>query len=131
MGRNHVGGHDGADTEEGSVAERRDDTSQQHGGEVRGERRERVPDDEEDHQSGEDRFARESGDGSGQDQCADHDAECVAGDEPARSGLADCEVGGDLGQEAHDDELGQSDAEPAESEGYEAYGHVGCSLKAR
>ena len=59
----------------------------------------------------------------------DHDGERVAGDEPAGRGLADAEVGGHLGQQAHDDELGESDAEPAEGEGYQANRHGGAPLK--
>ena len=39
------------------------------------------------------------------------------------------EVGGHFGQQAHDDELGESDPEPAEGEGYQANGHGGLLQK--
>ena len=59
----------------------------------------------------------------------DHDGERVAGDEPAGGGLADLEVCGHFGQQAHDDELGESDPEPAEGEGYQANRHGGAPSK--
>ena len=54
---------------------------------------------------------------------ADHDAEGVAGDEQAGGRDGDAEVGGDLGQQAHDHELGGADAEGADGQGEQGERH--------
>ena len=52
----------------------------------------------------------------GHQRGADHDAEGVAGDQEAGGRDGDPEVAGDLGQQAHDHELGGSDAEGPDRE---------------
>ena len=62
-------------------------------------------------------------------QRPDDDGEGVAGDQPAGGGLGDAEICGHFGQQAHDDELGESDSEPAEGEGYQANRHGNAPSK--
>ena len=88
-----------------------------------GEGGEQVADDEEHHQAEQHLLARQPGDGGGEADRADRDAERVARDQPAGGGLGHREVGGDLGQQPGDDELGQADAEPADGEGEQSGFH--------
>ncbi len=124
VGRDHVGGNHRADSEERTVAQRRDDASAHHdlvGGSERGHQ---VADDEQHHEREKDLLALEAGDGSGQEDRADRHRQCVARDQVARDGLGDLEISRDLGQEAHDDKFGEADPEPAHSEGNETQWHL-------
>lgn len=47
----------------------------------------------------------------------------------ARDRLRDGEIGGDLGEQAHDDELGQADTEASEGERIERDGHDVSSIR--
>ena len=122
-GGHHVRGHHGADAEERTVGQGGNDPADHHHGVVGGEGRDQVAGDEQHQQDGEHGLALEARHGRGEQQGADDDGEGVAGDQPAGRGLADAEVGGNLGQQAHDHELGESDPEPAEGEGYQANRH--------
>ncbi len=128
-GRHHVGGHHRADAEEGAMGQGGNNAADHHHAVVGGEGGDQVAGDEQDHQDGQDGLAFEAGHGAVSSRAPTTTAEGVAGDQPAGGGLADPEVGGDLGQQAHDDELGESDAEPAEGEGYQADGHGSAPLK--
>ena len=111
------------------MRERRDDVADHHQPVVRRDGGDQVAGDEQHHQHGEHWFAFETRHGGRQEQRPDNDGERVAGDEPACRGLADLEVGGHFGQQAHNDELGKSDPEPAEGECYQANGHGGAPSK--
>ncbi|MDI2021860.1 hypothetical protein PJL18_02389 [Paenarthrobacter nicotinovorans] len=100
------------------------DTSEQHGRVGVGDRGEEIACDKEHEQAHEYRFAGQPGHSGSHQQGTDSDAEGVTGDEPTGRSLADVEVGGNLGQEAHDHEFGQSDAESAEGKGNQPCGHV-------
>jgi hypothetical protein len=97
------------------VAERGHDAAGEHHLVAGGERRDEVAGDEEHEQSHQNRLARQAGDESGNAEGADDHTERVAGDEPPGRGLAHGEVGGHLGQQAH--ELGEPDSEAPDGEG--------------
>ena len=72
---------------------------------------EQVARDEHAHQRDQHGLAGHLGPDRGEQRGADHDAERVAGDEQTGGRDGDAEVGRDLGQQAHDDELGGADPE--------------------
>ena len=111
------------------MRERRDDAADHHQPVVGRDGGDQVAGDEQHHQHGQHGLALEARHGGGQEQGPDDDGERVAGDQPARRGLADLEVRGHFGQQAHDDELGESDPEPAEGECYQANRHGGAPSK--
>ena len=117
-GRHQVGGDDRADAEERAVAQRGDDAAGHHRPRSVGASAEsRLPAMNSTISADQHALAGEPGDGGGEADGAHGDAEGVAGDEPARGGLGDAEVGGHLGQQAHDDELGEADAEAPDGQG--------------
>lgn len=116
MRRDESSGHDRADAEEGTVAEGCDNTAEHHDLVARCEGGEDIADDEEDHEADERRLAVELGHRHSQQYRSDRDGEGIAGDEIACDGLGDTEVSGYLGQQPHDDELRESDSEPADGE---------------
>jgi hypothetical protein len=122
-GGDQIGRDDRADAEEGTVAQGRDDPAGHHHRVGGGQRTDGVADDEQHEQSEQHPFARQPGGRGGQPERTDDHRQGVAGDEPARCRLADPEVGRDLGQQAHDGELGQADPEAAEREGDESRRH--------
>ena len=85
------------------------------GGEGAGE----VAEGEDAHEEEQGEFALEPGGGDRHDRCADGDAEGVAGDEKASAGDADVKAVGEIGEQAHDDELGGADAEGGDGERHE------------
>ena len=122
-GRHQVGGDNRADAEERAVAQRRDDAPE-HDQLVAGAGgREQVADDEQHHQEQQGLLAVVPAKHCREDDGADGDGEGVPGDEVARNGLGDPEIGGNLGQQAHDDELGQADAKAAKGEGIKSNWH--------
>ena len=85
----------------------------------RGEGADEVAEGEDAHQEEESELALEPGGGDRYDGGADGDGERVASDEDAGFGNADVEVDSEVGQQAHDDELGGADAEGCDSQGHE------------
>ncbi|MNW56008.1 hypothetical protein D3C74_337060 [compost metagenome] len=123
-GRDHVGRDDRADAEERTVAQRREDASGEQQLVGGGEGRDQVPGDEQDHEAAEDRLAVEADHGGGEADRADGHRERVARDEVAGDGLGHAELGGDLRQETHDDELGEPDPEAPDGEGEKTQRHA-------
>jgi hypothetical protein len=130
VGGDQLRGDDRADAEEGAVTQGRDDAAGHHHPVRRGDGGDQVAEDEQHHQAEQRGLARDPGEGEGQADGADRDAECVAGDEVAGGGLGDGEVVRDLGQQAHDHELGEADPEAADGEGEECDRH-GSSWRQR
>ena len=125
LGGDEPAGGDRADAEEGAV---RQGGEHPRGGEgaVGGrERGEQVADDEDHHQGDERLAGGEAQAERGERGGADDDADGVGGDQDADGGHRDVEAVGDLGQHAHDDELGGADAEGADGEGEQGAGHEG------
>ena len=81
---------------------------------VRRDGGQQVAGDEKHQQDGQHGLALEAGHRGGESQRSHHDGEGIAGDEPAGGGFAHLEVCGHFGEQPHDDEFGESDAEPAE-----------------
>ena len=107
-----------------AVAQRGHDPPRQHHVVRRRDGADQVAGHEEDHESQQHLLAGPPGDGGGDQDRAHGDAEGVAGDQPPGGGLVDGEVGGDLGQQPGDHELGEPDAEAAGGEGEESEWHV-------
>jgi hypothetical protein len=107
QGGDHPGGHQqriGRGQGAGQVADREDrHQGQQRGLAGQGARRQR------------------------QDRRADEDAQGVAGHQQAGRRDRDVKIGGDLHQQAHDDELGDPDPEGSDGQGVEGDGHGGGS----
>lgn len=120
-----VGGDDSADAEEGTVAQGGHDPSGHHHLVAGRECGQEVADDEQHHQPGQRSLAVNACHRDRERDRADCDGEGVSGDKVAGHDLGDAEVLGDLRQQAHNDELGQPDAEPAQSECEQCEGHGG------
>ena len=105
------------------MAQRGDDPPGEHELVAAGEGRHEVAGDEQDQQPQQGVLAVHPPEAGGEDDATDGHGERVSGDEVAGDGLGDSEVGGDLREKAHDDELGQSDAEAPEGEREERDGH--------
>ena len=78
-----------------------------------------VAEGEDAHEEEQGELAFEPGGGDRHDGRADGDAEGVAGDEEACAGDADVKALGEIGEQAHDDELRGADAEGGDGERHE------------
>ncbi|BAS12932.1 conserved hypothetical protein [Arthrobacter sp. Hiyo8] len=110
------------------MAEGGDNAPYQHGRVAVRDGGEEVAGDEQDEEPDEHRLAGQAGDGRRHKKGADNNAERIAGDEPPCGRFADSEVSGNLGQEAHDDKLGQANAESAQGKDDQPCGHVVAPL---
>ena len=116
VGRHHAGGDHGADPEERAVGEGGEHAGGDQQQVVRGDGRDEVADDEDADHHQQHALARQAGGQRREDRRADHHAERVGGDELAGERDRHGEVAGDVGQKAHDHELGGADAEGAHGE---------------
>lgn len=98
------------------MAERGDDSTDHHHVVARGESGEDIADDEQNHEHDECDLAVDAGQSHSDEDGADGDSEGISRDQIAGDGLGDPEIGGHLGQQSHDDELRESDSEPADGE---------------
>src|SRR5690606_13807554 len=103
--------NDGGDAEEGRMAERRDDARRDQKLIAGRQRAKEIAGDEDGHQGEERGLTPPSIGQDRHDGRADNDARSIGGDDHAGTRDGDAEIGGDVGQQAHDDELGGADAE--------------------
>ena len=90
---------------------------------IRRERAGEIADGEDGHQHQQRGLSRPPRGGDGHDRRADHNAEGITGNQQARSGDRDAEIGADLDQQAHDDEFSDADSEGAGGERIECEWH--------
>ena len=102
-------GHERADTEERAVRQAGQETGDDQQPEGRRRRRERVACREQAHEQQQRRPPAQPDRRGGEQRRAHHDADGVRGDEVARGGDGDGQIGGDVGKQAHHGELGESD----------------------
>ena len=122
-GAGHVRGDQGTDTEEGPVREPGQDPAGQDRLVSGREDGDEVADREEPHEQQQCGATGQPGGRCGQQRSAHDHTEGVGGDEVSSGGQGDAEIGGHLGQQPHDDELGRSDGEGPESQREQSEGH--------
>jgi hypothetical protein len=122
LGRDQAGGDDGAHAKEGAVRQRGDHARRHQAAVVRRQRAGQVAQREDGHQRQQHGFARQLARGQRQHRRAHRHAQRVAGNQQPGRSDGDAQVGGDLHQQAHDDELGRAYAEGADGEGQQAQG---------
>jgi hypothetical protein len=111
-----IAGNDGANSEERAMGKGSDHARGHQQPVIRREGAAEITDREQRHQSQESSLARDACGRHCHDGCADHDAQCITRHEIA--GLRDGhrQAARDVGQQAHDDELGRADAERCRSQ---------------
>ncbi len=129
VGRNEAGRDNRADAEEGAVGECGQHPRRHQRPVVRRKRARRVADGEDRHQHQQRGFARPAAGGDGHDRRTEHDTEGVTGNQKARCGDRNAEIGADLDQQAHDDEFSDADSKGAGGERVKCEWHEGSPWK--
>ncbi|MCY1430137.1 hypothetical protein D9M71_460770 [compost metagenome] len=124
VGRHQTGGDHRTDAEEGAVAERGDHPGEHQQAVVGGHRAEEIADDEDAHQHQQGAFARQPCGKQRHDRRAERHAEGIAADQPAGAGNGHAEIGGNIGQQPHDDEFRGADGKRGQSEDEKRSGHA-------
>lgn len=128
VARHQAGCNDRADAEEGAVAEGGEDARGRQHPIIGRDGAEEIADDEQGRQPDQHWLARQMRGGQRDHRRAEDDAQCIAGDQKASRRDRNAEIGGDLRQQAHDDEFGGADAEGRNGKRKDRQGHGASRL---
>ncbi|MCY1419493.1 hypothetical protein D9M71_350830 [compost metagenome] len=130
MRRRQLGGEQGGAAEEAGVAEGGEHAHGQQPLVVRRQGAAEVAQGVGAHQPEQRLASRQAAEQRAQQRGADHHAHGIGADQQAGVGEADLEVGGDFGQEAHDDEFAAADDEAAKGQRQQGQGEEGARVHA-